>query len=381
MSGTLDSCRSLLESLVRRPSITPDDAGCQALISERLTGAGFACERMDAGPVSNLWARRGSSGPLLCFAGHTDVVPPGDLPAWTSDPFEPTVRDGALYGRGAADMKSGLAAMIIAAETFVAETPEFAGSIAFLITSDEEGDATHGTRAVVRQLLARSEHIEWCVIGEPSSHSNLGDVIRVGRRGSLSGRVSIAGIQGHVAYPEQTDNPVRRFAPVLSALLAREWDSGNRHFPPTNLEVVSLAAGTGALNVTPPQLTASFNFRYSTEWNAEQLIAAVTREFDEHGVDADIDWLLQGEPFLTPHGKLLEAATSAIQEVTGALPELSTSGGTSDGRFIAPTGAEVVEIGPVNASIHKVDEHVLLDDLPGLVDIYRRILERLLHPA
>ena len=357
--------------------MTPDDAGCQALLTERLERAGFDCEPMNFGQVSNLWARFGTSGPLFCFAGHTDVVPPGSLDAWSSDPFEPTIRDGKLFGRGAADMKSGLAAMIVAAEQFVAEAPGFDGSIAFLVTSDEEGEAVDGTKAVVRELTARGEKIDWCVIGEPSSLTNIGDVMRIGRRGSLSGHMVLRGVQGHVAYPGENDNPVRRFGPVLNALLATEWDAGNRHFPPTNFEVVSLEAGTGALNVTPPDLKASFNFRYSNEWDQARLIDAVSRLFAEHGVEPEIEWLPQGEPFLTPEGALISAASDAIEDVTGKPPELSTGGGTSDGRFIAPAGAEVVEIGPVNASIHKVDEHVRLGDLSGLVDIYRQILRRL----
>ena len=368
----------LIEALIRCASITPDDAGCQDLIRNRLEIAGFACETFDFEDVRNLWAKLGSTGPTLCFAGHTDVVPPGDLTLWNSDPFEPVIKGQHLYGRGAADMKSGLAAMIVAAERFLIDAPEFSGSIAFLITSDEEGDAVNGTRKVMETLIARNEAIDWCVIGEPSSHRHLGDTIRIGRRGSLSGRLLIRGIQGHVAYPHNTDNPIQRFSPILAELYETTWCEGNTHFPPTNFEIVQLESGVDALNVTPPDLTAHFNFRYSSEWNHDALQKYFTSIVERYGVDYEVDWQLQGEPFLTPAGRLIDAATCAIEETMHITPELSTAGGTSDGRFIAPAGVEVIELGPINASIHKVDEHVRLEDLPRLVSMYQRISEYLL---
>ena len=371
------SVRLFLE-LLKKPSVTPDDAGCQALIASRLEPLGFRCESLPFGEVSNLWARIGNQGPLLCFAGHTDVVPPGAIEEWHSNPFVPTYRDGALFARGAADMKSGLAAMIVAAEEFVARHPDFDGSLAFLITSDEEGKARDGTLRVVETLCGRGEIIDWCVIGEPSSARQLGDVIRNGRRGSLSGMLTVTGVQGHVAYPQLADNPIARFAPVLAALHEAEWDRGNEHFPPTSFQVVQLQSGVGAPNVTPPDLYARFNFRYSTEWDHESLKAKVGSLFDSFDISYELDWHLSGEPFLTQPGKLTDAVTRAVADVAGIEPQFSTGGGTSDGRFISPAGAEVVELGPVNESIHKVNEHVLLSDLPRLTAMYRRTMELLL---
>lgn len=368
----------LLCELIRRASVTPDDAGCQALLIERLEALGFACETLVFGDVTNLWARRGDSAPVLCFAGHTDVVPPGDETEWSSDPFVPTFRDGNLFGRGSADMKSGLASMIVALEQFIAEHADHKGSLALLITSDEEGRARDGTLKVVETLAARDEKIDWCVIGEPSSEKTLGDLVRVGRRGSLSGILTVNGIQGHVAYPQLADNPIRRFSPVLAELHDIEWDQGNEYFPPTSFQVVDVQSGVGAPNVTPAALSARFNFRYSTEWTHETLQVHVHEVFDRHDINYDLRWHLSGEPFLTEPGILIDAVVQAVEEQTGAVPELSTGGGTSDGRFIAPAGVDVVELGPVNASIHKVDEHVRVADVIRLTSLYRRIMELLL---
>lgn len=368
----------LLCDLIRRRSVTPDDAGCQAMLSERLEALGFACEFMPFGDVTNLWARRGSTAPVLCFAGHTDVVPPGDEAAWHTEPFEPVFSDDLLYGRGSADMKSGLAAMVVAFERFIAAHPDHPGSLAFLVTSDEEGRARDGTLRVMESLAARNEKIDWCVLGEPSSHERLGDVVRIGRRGSLSGMLEVRGIQGHVAFPQLADNPIRRFAPVLARLHDIEWDQGNAHFPPTSFQVVDLRSGVGAPNVTPAVLNARFNFRYSTEWHHTTLQQRVEAILDEHDIDYALDWHLSGEPFLTQPGDLIDAVSETVREETGRLPELSTGGGTSDGRFIAPAGVDVVELGPVNASIHKVNEHVRVADVVTLTAMYQRIMERLL---
>ncbi len=370
---------ALLCELLRLRSVTPDDAGCQALIAERLAALGFTCESLPFGDVTNLWARRGNEAPLLCFAGHTDVVPPGDEDAWQSDPFVPALREGLLYGRGAADMKGSLAAMLVAVEQFVHEHAGHAGSIAFLVTSDEEGRARDGTRRVMEVLRERGETIDWCVVGEPSSANALGDTVRIGRRGSLSGVLTVRGVQGHVAYPELADNPIRRFAPLLAELYATRWDDGNAYFPPTGFEFVAIESGTGAPNVTPGELSARFNFRYSTEWDHERLQQKFGSVLGAHGIDAEVRWHLSGKPFLTEPGTLTDAVSQAVFDVTGSHPELSTGGGTSDGRFIAPAGVDVVELGPVNASIHQVDEHVRAADLPKLSDMYRRILERLLR--
>ena len=368
----------LLCELIARRSITPDDAGCQAILAGRLQALGFDCETLRFGDVTNLWARRGEAAPLLCFAGHTDVVPPGDEGAWQSDPFAPTFHDGLLFGRGAADMKAGLAAMIVALERFLAAHPSTRGSVALLITSDEEGRARDGTLKVVDELTRRGEHIDWCVLGEPSSEARLGDIVRIGRRGSLSGMLTVRGIQGHVAYPQLADNPIRRFAPVLDALHREQWDEGNAYFPPTSFQVVDIRSGVGAPNVTPAELTARFNFRYCTEWTHESLKRRTREIFAAHDIDYELDWHLSGEPFLTQPGRLIDAVCSAVKAHTGQDPELSTGGGTSDGRFISPAGADVVELGPVNASIHKIDEHVRVDDVSALTGMYQRILEQLM---
>ncbi len=368
----------LLSDLVRRASITPDDAGCQQLLIERLDALRFECETMIFGDTSNLWARRGNTSPVLCFAGHTDVVPPGDTVQWSTDPFEPTVKNGNLYGRGTADMKSGLASMIVAIERFLRENENHKGSIAMLITSDEEGRARDGTLKVMETLTGRGETIDWCVIGEPSSQDSLGDLIRVGRRGSLSAMLTVSGIQGHVAYPHLADNPIRRFAPVLAELHEIEWDQGNEYFPPTSFQVVNIQSGIGAPNVTPAELSARFNFRYSTEWDHESLQKRVHEVFDAHDIDYELKWHLSGKPFLTEEGKLTDAVAQAVAEIVGSKPELSTGGGTSDGRFISPAGVDVVELGPVNASIHKIDEHVNIEDVLRLTNMYQRILELML---
>ena len=376
-----DPVLSLLFDLMRRRSITPDDAGCQDLITSRLGQVGFDCETLVFGDVTNLWARRGTASPVLCFAGHTDVVPPGDTGDWTSDPFEPDIRGEHVYGRGSADMKSGLAAMLVAVERFLAEYPDHPGSIAFLITSDEEGRARDGTLKVMEALTGRGEQIDWCVIGEPSSHTELGDVVRIGRRGSLSGMLEVRGVQGHVAYPHLADNPIRRFAPILAELHGIVWDEGNEFFPPTSFQVVNIQSGVGAPNVTPAQLSARFNFRYSTEWDHHRLKERVHAILDAHEIDYELSWHLSGEPFLTEPGRLIDAVSQAVEEHTGRAPELSTGGGTSDGRFISPAGADVVELGPISASIHKVDEHLKMDDVGALTSMYQRILELLLGDA
>ena len=368
----------LLEELMRKPSVTPDDAGCQEILARRLQALGFECETMQFGDVTNLWARRGVAGPMLCFAGHTDVVPPGADDDWDTDPFEPVTKDGYIYGRGSADMKSGLAAMITALESFLADHSDHDGSLALLITSDEEGRARDGTLKVVEELQSRNESIDWCVLGEPSSQETLGDIVRIGRRGSLSGMLTVRGVQGHVAYPQLADNPIGRFAPVLSDLYTTEWDRGNEFFPPTSFQVVDIQAGVGFPNVTPGELTARFNFRYSTEWDHHGLQDKVRQLFDAHDIDYELDWHLSGEPFLTEAGKLINAVSQAVTEQAGMAPELSTGGGTSDGRFISPAGTDVVELGPVNASIHKVNERVRIDDVIALSSMYRRIIELLL---
>lgn len=377
MSKTLE----FTQELVRRPSVTPRDEGCQELMAARLRQAGFTVETLQFGEVTNLWARRGSEGPVLCFAGHTDVVPPGDAAQWLGEPFAAEIRDGLLYGRGAADMKCSLAAMTDAATEFVAANPRHAGSIAFLITSDEEGLARDGTLRTMAELTARGEKIDWCVIGEPSCAQRLGDTVRVGRRGSLSGIITVKGIAGHVAYPQLARNPIQRFAPVITELYETPLDQGNEFFPPSSFQVVKIAAGEGAPNVIPGRLDARFNFRYSTTWTYQRLQAHVEALLDRHGLDYDLRWHLSGEPFLTPVGQLTEAVSAAVREVTGLVPELSTGGGTSDGRFIAPYGTHVVEFGAVNASIHKANEHVAVADIDRMKDVYRAILGRLLGTA
>lgn len=374
MTPTLD----LAAELIRRPSVTPADGGCQDLLAERLAAVGFRGEHLPFGEVRNLWARRGTDRPLFCFAGHTDVVPPGPRDHWDSDPFTPAVRDGKLYGRGACDMKGEIAAMVTAAEAFVRAHPDHPGSIAFLITSDEEGPAVDGTVRVVETLEARGEKIDWCLVGEPSSHERLGDIIKNGRRGSLNGFLTVKGRQGHVAYPHRAVNPLHVLAPSLVELVDEEWDQGNAFFPPTTFQIANLNTGTGAENVIPGTLTAQFNFRFSTAVTAENLQRRVATILDRGGFDYDLTWRLSGEPFLTPAGALVEAASQAVAETLGYRPELSTGGGTSDGRFIAPTGAQVLELGAINASIHQVNEHVGVGELEQLAIIYRRILEKLL---
>ena len=368
----------LTRDLLTRRSITPADEGCQDLIARRLAQIDFLIEPLPFGNVTNLWARRGRTGPVLCFAGHTDVVPTGPLEEWHSDPFVPAEREGVLYGRGAADMKSGLAAMVTAVEEFVATQPSHSGSIAFLITSDEEGPSVDGTRRVVETLRSRGERIDWCVVGEPSSEVSVGDTIKVGRRGSLSGRLTVHGVQGHIAYPQLAENPVHTLAPALAELVGRKWDEGTEHFGPTSFQVSNLNAGTGAPNVIPGELKARFNLRYSPMQTLSKLKTTVEEILRRHGVRYTLEWFVSGEPFFTAPGVLSDAVGAAVAEVTGAQPKLSTGGGTSDGRFVAPLGAEVVELGVVNASIHKVNECVRVADIDALQRMYVNVLRRLL---
>jgi succinyl-diaminopimelate desuccinylase len=374
MSQTLE----LTQNLMARRSVTPADEGCQDVMIGRLEALGFRIERLRYGNVDNFWARRGTDGPVFCFAGHTDVVPTGPLEEWKSDPFVPSVRDGFLFGRGAADMKSGLAAMVTATEAFVAAHPRHKGSIAFLITSDEEGPSVDGTKRVVETLAARHERIDWCIVGEPSSEQKIGDTIKVGRRGSFSGRLTVHGVQGHVAYPQLAENPVHTLAPALAELTSRGWDQGNEHFQPTTFQVSNLNAGTGAPNVIPGELKARFNLRYSPVQTQEGLKEIVEGILRKHGVRYTLEWYVSGEPFYTVPGVLSDAVSSAIEAVTGARPKLSTGGGTSDGRFIAPLGAQVVELGVVNTTIHKVNESVSLADIDTLHAMYFNTLRNLL---
>jgi succinyl-diaminopimelate desuccinylase len=376
MSDVLD----LACDLIARRSVTPEDAGCQALIAGRLVAAGFAVEQLRYGEVDNLWATHGGDGPTLVFLGHTDVVPSGPEDAWSSPPFDPALRDGRLYGRGAADMKGSVAAMVVALERFVAQHPQHPGRVALLLTSDEEGPANlDGVRRVAEAFRARGERLDWCVVGEPSSKERLGDLIRVGRRGSLSGTLTVRGVQGHVAYPEKASNPIHAFAPALAELAATRWDEGNADFPPTSFQVSNLNAGTGATNVIPGTLAAQINFRYSTASTAADLRAQAEVILDRHGLDWRLDWNLSGEPFLSrAGGRLRETVRAVCLDLCGVEPEQSTGGGTSDGRFIAPLGAEVVELGPVNATIHKVDECVAVEELERLPGLYLAICERLL---
>ncbi|MGY4024347.1 succinyl-diaminopimelate desuccinylase [Aeromonas rivuli] len=369
---------TLAKDLIRRPSVTPLDEGCQTLMAERLARLGFVIEPMVFEDTTNLWARRGSEGPLFCFAGHTDVVPAGPLDKWHTPPFEPTIIDGILYGRGAADMKGSLAAMVVATERFVAAHPDHQGSIAFLITSDEEGPFINGTVRVIEALEARNEKIRWCIVGEPSSAKEVGDVVKNGRRGSITGDLLVRGVQGHVAYPHLADNPIHKAAPALDELASTVWDQGNDFFPPTSFQIANIQAGTGASNVIPGELHVQFNFRFSTELTDLDIRQRVEALLDSHGLDYELKWTLSGQPFLTGTGALLEAAVVAIERVNGQRPALLTTGGTSDGRFIAPTGAEVIELGPVNATIHKVNECVKAEDLDLLADMYQGVLERLL---
>ena len=377
----------LTEALIARPSVTPEDQGCQTLMAERLSAIGFECQTLvfgpETAPVTNLWAiKRGrgyaSGAPTLVFAGHTDVVPTGPLEQWTSPPFVPTYRDGMLYGRGAADMKTSLAAMIVASEEFIARHPDHAGSIAFLITSDEEGPSVDGTVKVCEWLQANGERLDACIVGEPTSVKRVGDMIKNGRRGSLSGKLRIKGVQGHIAYPHLAKNPIHLAAPALAELTSIVWDQGNDHFPPTTWQMSNIHAGTGANNVIPGELVIDFNFRFSTESTPEGLQDRLEDVLRQHGLDFQIDWVLGGRPFLTRKGPLVDAIAAAIQSVTGIETELSTSGGTSDGRFIAQICPQVVEFGPVNATIHKIDEHVSAADIEPLKDIYQQTLERLL---
>ena len=374
MSDTQDLARQL----IARHSVTPVDDGCQPLLAERLGAIGFTIEHLHYGEVDNLWARRGTEGPVFAFAGHTDVVPPGPREAWHSDPFTAEVRDGYLYGRGAADMKTSIAAMVTACERFVATHDAHRGSIAFLITSDEEGPSIDGTVKVVEQLEARGEKIDWCLVGEPSSKARAGDIIKNGRRGSINGVLHIHGRQGHVAYPQLADNPIHRAAPALAELASLDWDRGNEHFPPTSFQISNIHAGDGTVNVIPGSVEVLFNLRFSTESTVESIHARTHEILDRHGLDYTLDWKLSGHPFITPAGELVEAARAAIRKVTGIHTELSTSGGTSDGRFIAPTGAQVVELGPVNATIHQVNECVRISEIDDLSVIYEEILIHLL---
>ena len=368
----------LARQLIERASVTPEDAGCQKIIIDRLQRLGFELTPLKFDTVENFWAVHGNDGPLLAFAGHTDVVPTGDPQDWQHPPFSAHIVDGMLHGRGAADMKGSLAAMVTACESYIAENPGHWGRIAFLITGDEEGPAVDGTVKVVEYLSQRGEHIDWCLVGEPSSTSRLGDVIKNGRRGSLNATLEVRGQQGHVAYPHLANNPIHAASPALAELASSEWDRGNAHFPATSFQISNIHAGTGATNVIPGKLTVVFNFRFSTELSAEDIKQRVENVLDKHQLDYSIDWNLSGEPFLTAAGRLVEATSTAVEVVTGFKPELSTSGGTSDGRFIAPGGTEVVELGPCNATIHKLDECVAVADLEQLTAIYRKLLELLL---
>lgn len=371
----------LTKDLIARPSVTPADEGCQAALAHRLQAAGFSCENLIFDDVTNLWARRGTQGPLLVFAGHTDVVPTGPLERWNSNPFVPTERDGILYGRGAADMKSSIAAFVVAVEEFVQHNPAHTGSIALLITSDEEGPSVNGTVKVCQELQKRGETLDYCIVGEPTSVNVLGDTVKNGRRGSLSGKLTVKGKQGHVAYPHLARNPVHLFAPALLELTNELWDTGNDYFPATTFQISNIHAGTGATNVVPGTAVIDFNFRFSTASTAQSLKDRVHAILDKHGLDYELSWNQSGEPFLTPKGELSQAISQAIKAETGVDTELSTTGGTSDGRFIAKICPQVVEFGPINASIHQIDEHIQIDTLEPLKNIYRRTLEMLLLPA
>lgn len=374
MSSVLD----LTSELIRRASVTPDDVGCQALLGERLARVGFAIESLRFGAVDNLWATHGCGGPVFVFLGHTDVVPSGPVDAWRTDPFVPSIQDGRLYGRGAADMKAAVASMTLALEGFVAEHPEHSGTVALLLTSDEEGAAKDGIRRVAREFRRRGQHVDWCIVGEPSSAQTLGDTIRVGRRGSLSGWLTVRGIQGHVAYPDRARNPIHLAAPALAELTTMHWDDGGVEFPPTSFQISNIHAGTGVNNVIPGALEVAFNFRYCTASSMQSLCERTEAVLMRHGLDFSLRWDLSGEPFLTCDGALRRAVTSVVQDICNVSPIPSTSGGTSDGRFIAPLGAEVVELGPVNATIHQIDENIALVDLERLPVLYRAIVECLL---
>ena len=372
------SVLQLAKALIARPSVTPEDLDCQHMLADRLQAIGFNCETLAYGDVVNLWAKRGQSAPLVVFAGHTDVVPTGPLERWDSDPFTPTERDGNLYGRGAADMKSSIAAFVVAAEEFTASHPQHKGSIALLITSDEEGPSVNGTVKVCEALAARGEQLDYCIVGEPTSVEVLGDTVKNGRRGSLSGKLTIKGKQGHVAYPHLARNPIHLLGPALVALTSEQWDAGNEYFPATTFQVSNLHAGTGATNVVPGTAVLDFNFRFSTASTPESLKARTEAILQAHGLDFDLDWTLGGDPFLTPRGELSTAVSQAILDETGVATQLSTTGGTSDGRFISKICPQVIELGPINASIHQVNEHIRLDTLEPLKNIYRRTLEQLL---
>ena len=373
-----DATLALTRELIARQSVTPDDAGCQYAMVSRLKQAGFSVDTMRFGEVDNFWATHGTSGPLLVFAGHTDVVPPGDEASWDSDPFQATVIGDELFGRGAADMKASLAAMVVACEQFIEQHPDHAGRIGFLITSDEEGPAKNGTVKVMESLSSRGEQIDWCVVGEPSSTTVLGDLVKNGRRGSLNARLIVNGTQGHIAYPHLADNPIHHAMPALDALAKEAWDNGNDFFDPTSLQISTIRAGQGVTNVIPGRLEVLFNLRFSTELTAEAIKSRCEDILKAHGLSYDIEWSLSGEPFLTEPGALLDAVMQSIEAVAGCRPEVSTGGGTSDGRFIAPSGAQVVEVGHVNATIHQCNERVKLADIPKLTEIYKGILERLL---
>jgi succinyl-diaminopimelate desuccinylase len=374
MSSTIDLC----SELISRPSVSPDDQGCQEVLAARLEKAGFQIEHLAFSDVKNLWARRGINAPVFCFAGHTDVVPAGNIEQWETDPFSPEIRDGLLYGRGSADMKGSLAAMITACESFLQQHSEFNGSIAFLITSDEESDAIDGTVKVIEELQNRNEQIDYCIVGEPSSNIKLGDTVRNGRRGSLNGTLRVVGKEGHVAYPKLAINPIHAFLPALTELSQIEWDQGNEHFPATSFQISNISAGHGTNNVIPAEMSLLFNFRFSTEITAEGLMAQVESIFNHHYENYELEWQLSGNPFITEAGLLTEAVTKSIKAVNGVDCNLSTGGGTSDGRFIAPTGTQVVELGPINASIHKNNEHVSVADLDQLALIYENILREIL---
>jgi succinyl-diaminopimelate desuccinylase len=380
MSASDNPVLRLTKQLMERESVTPDDAGCQSLIGAELQQLGFQVHNLPFGEVQNLWATHGTGHPIVAFAGHTDVVPPGPAEQWDSAPFAPSLRNGYLYGRGAADMKSSLAAMLVATRGYLRNTPSHPGTLAYLLTSDEEGPAVNGTKRVMTHLQQQGIALDYCVVGEPSSSQRLGDTVRVGRRGSLNGNLRILGTQGHVAYPELARNPIHEFAPALQALTSTHWDNGNASFPPTSLQISNVQAGTGASNVIPGELSVEFNIRFSTEQTADSLQRRVADVLDRHKQAYRLQWTLSGNPFLTEPGTLRTATAAAVQSVTGLTPEESTSGGTSDGRFIAPSGCQVVELGPINASIHKVNECVAVDDLMPLAEIYRAIVQRLLSP-
>ncbi|ORU89782.1 MAG: succinyl-diaminopimelate desuccinylase [Cycloclasticus sp. symbiont of Poecilosclerida sp. M] len=368
----------LTQQLIAKASLTPEDAGCMDLMAEYLQQRGFTIEWMNFGETKNLWARRGTTTPVFAFAGHTDVVPTGPLDEWDSPPFEPTIKDGLLYGRGAADMKGSLAAMLTACDSFIEEHEKHDGSIAFLITSDEEGPSTDGTVKVMEALDQRGEQIDYCIVGEPSSHKSFGDMVRVGRRGSINGYLTLNGKQGHVAYPELVENPIHALAPILSKMTAERWDEGNEYFPPTSFQISNLNAGTGVENVVPGELKLVFNLRFSSELTPEVIKSRITHIIDQHSDDYELVWRLSGLPFITERGELTNAVEKAVQDVTSSKPELSTGGGTSDGRFIAPYGVQVIELGPINESIHKINECVSINDLHHLSVIYKKVLENIL---